>query len=90
MLYSFINKTVMLLSKTFDIIILYIIIKGGNSKMMNENIIKEFSSRSEAAKWLQENNYTKSKDIDNIIATIGRVANGQRTTAYGIKWENIL
>lgn len=64
--------------------------KGIVAKDKEENIIKEFSSRSEAAKWLQENNYTKSKDIDNIIATIGRVANGQRTTAYGMKWENIL
>ena len=63
--------------------------KGIIAKDKKGNIIKEFLSRSEAAKWVQTNNYTKTKNIDNIIAAIGRVANGQRNTAYGIIWENI-
>lgn len=56
---------------------------------LNNNIIQEFESRKEAALWLQNNKYTKSDDIDNITATIGRAANGKRATAYGMKWKNI-
>lgn len=58
--------------------------------MKKENkIINIFPSRKEASLWLQKNNYTKSMDLDNIIAAIGRVANGQRKSAYGFSWENI-
>ena len=63
--------------------------KGIIAKSLDDNIISEFNSRKEAAKWLQDNQYTKSDNIDNIIATIGRAANGQRKTAYGLKWKNI-
>lgn len=58
--------------------------------MKKENkIINIFPSRKEASLWLQKNNYTKSTNLDNIIAAIGRVANGQRKSAYGFSWENI-
>jgi hypothetical protein len=43
---------------------------------MSGEVIQEFSSRKDAVKWLQDNNFTKSDNRDNIIATIGRVANG--------------
>ena len=57
---------------------------------MSGEVIQEFSSRKDAVKWLQDNNFTKSNNRDNIIATIGRVANGQRKSAYGMQWENLL
>lgn len=56
---------------------------------LKNNIIKEFESRKDAALWLYNNKYTKSTNIDNITAAIGRVANGKRNTAYGLKWKNI-
>lgn len=59
------------------------------AKTMDDVLIKEFDSRKEAAKWLRDNNYTKSDNIDNITATIGRVANGKRKSAYGLKWVNL-
>lgn len=57
-------------------------------KDMEGNILQHFSSRTEAVTWLQQNQYTKSSNIDNIIATIGRAANGKRKSAYGFLWEN--
>jgi hypothetical protein len=53
-------------------------------------VIKNFSSRIEAVKWLQSEGFTKSTNVDNITATIGRAANGKRATAYGMKWENLI
>ena len=63
--------------------------KGIVAKTLSGENIQEFPSRKEAAKWLQDNGFTKSDNRDNIIATIGRVANGQRKSAYGMKWENL-
>ena len=63
--------------------------KGIVAKTMSGETIQEFASRKDAVKWLQDNNFTKSDNRDNIIATIGRVANGQRKSAYGMKWENL-
>ena len=59
------------------------------AKSLTGEIIKDFSSRVEAVKWLQSEGFTKSTNIDNITATIGRAANGKRATAYGMKWENL-
>ena len=56
---------------------------------LKDNVIQEFESRKAAVLWLQNNNYTKATDIDNISAAIGRAANGKRATAYGMKWKNI-
>ena len=63
--------------------------KGIVAKTVSGEVIQEFSSRKDAVKWLQDNNFTKSDNRDNIIATIGRVANGQRKSAYGMRWENL-
>ena len=59
------------------------------AKNLNGETIKDFSSRAEAVKWLQSEGFTKSTNVDNISATIGRAANGKRATAYGMKWENL-
>lgn len=63
--------------------------KGLIAKTLNGEFIQSFNSRMEAVKWVQDNGYTQSTNIDNINATIGRAANGKRATAYGIKWENL-
>ena len=50
----------------------------------NDLLIKSFQSRMEAVSRLPENGYTKSTNRNNINAAIGRAANGQRKTAYGL------
>ena len=50
---------------------------------------KFFASRAEAAEWLMAEGKTKASDLDNVVAAIGRAANGKRKTAYGLEWENI-
>lgn len=65
--------------------------KSQKSLLMKDktgNIIQDFNSRKEAVDWLRTNGYTSSDNIDNIIATIGRAANGKRKSAYGFLWEN--
>ena len=64
--------------------------KGIIAKDSNGNVLKIFNSRIEAVKWLQDNNYVSdSVNRDNVIAAIGRAANGKRKTAYKLIWENI-
>lgn len=63
--------------------------KSIRAKKVNGEVVKDFDSRADAVKWLQDNGITLSRDRDNIIAAIGRVANGQRKSAYGLIWENI-
>lgn len=63
--------------------------KGLIAKTLTGDVIKTFSSRMEAVKWLQVEGFTKSTNNDNINAAIGRAANGKRATAYGMKWENL-
>lgn len=64
--------------------------KGIIAKDSNGNVLKTFNSRIEAVKWLQDNNYVSdSINRDNVIAAIGRAANGKRKTAYKLIWENI-
>lgn len=60
------------------------------AKKITGEFVEKFKSRKEAAIWLQDNNYTKCDNIDNITAAIGRAANGKRSSAYGLKWENII
>ena len=63
--------------------------KGIIAKDLNGNVVKIFDSRIDAVKWLQDNNYVaKSVVKDNVIAAIGRVANGKRKSAYNLIWEN--
>lgn len=55
----------------------------------NDRLVQEFNSRMEAVSWLQANGYTKSTNRDNINAAVGRAANGQRKSAYGLQWKNL-
>ena len=63
--------------------------KGIIMKDEDNNIIEIFSSRKEAAKWLNENGYTTSTDWESIGSVVGRVANGKRKNAYGFYWANL-
>lgn len=54
----------------------------------NNNIINSFTSYTDAAKWLYNNQYTTCTDWDNIAANIGRVVSGKRKTAYGLIWKS--
>ena len=49
---------------------------------------KTFSSRAEAANWIIDTKRSTT-NINNIVAAIGRAANGQRKTAYKLQWENV-
>lgn len=53
--------------------------------------VQEFSSITEAAKWLIENGYAKTdiKDYKNIRGKISYVISGKRKTAYGFIWKSI-
>lgn len=53
----------------------------------NGTVVKEFSSRAEAATWLIEQGIAKTNDKDNVTAAIGRVVNGQRKSAYKKLWR---
>jgi hypothetical protein len=39
-----------------------------------------------AARWIINQNLTQAK-VDSVRTNIGRVANGQRKTAYNYKWK---
>ena len=54
--------------------------------LTTNEILYTFQSETEAAKWLIQTGIAKGK-IDNVIAAIGRVANGKRASAYKLKWE---
>ena len=57
-------------------------VKGINIKTNEE---KSFISQGDAAKWILENNLSKS-NIDDISGKIGQVCKNARKTAYGYKW----
>ena len=53
-------------------------------------LLKKFDSRAEAVIWLKELGLAApTARQDNVIAAIGRAANGQRKFAYGMIWENL-
>lgn len=54
--------------------------------LMNEET-KEFSSMSEAGKWLISQGISNTNNIRHIVNNIGLVIKGQRKTAYGYRWE---
>lgn len=56
---------------------------------MQENFIQEFHSYWAAARWIIENNYTKSTNVGQIHNNISGAARkiGYRKSAYGFKWE---
>lgn len=51
-------------------------------------LIKQFNSQSDAARWLIEEGIAKTDSIKNVGNAIGRVANGERKTAYKMLWRN--
>ena len=51
--------------------------------------LRTFPSLSEAARYLQSENLTKSQNTYGISAHIGDVCNGKRKTAYGFIWEYV-
>lgn len=55
----------------------------------NHNLIMEFNSEAEAARWLIEKNIAKTNDAKHVGSVLGRAANGQRKTAYKMYWEFI-
>ena len=54
---------------------------------LKNNILQTFKSSHEAAKWLQEHNYTKDKSYRSVGAKILKAARGERLTAYKFKWQ---
>ena len=63
---------------------------GVRAKDKQGNLLKEFSSRAEAVVWLKELGLAAPEaKRDNVIAAIGRAANGVRKYAYNMIWENI-
>lgn len=53
----------------------------------NHKLIKEFNSESDAARWLIQKGIAKTNSIKNVGNALGRVARGQRKTAYKMYWE---
>lgn len=58
------------------------------AKTLEGDYIKSFDSQMDAARWLQKNNYTQCLTLKTIANVVGRVANGKRKNAYGLKWQN--
>ena len=54
---------------------------------LDGQLIQSFESSKQASEWLYQIGKTKSQNWDNITATIGRVANGKRKSAYGLIWK---
>ena len=52
-------------------------------------VISTFSTQSDAARWLIEQNKTTIKDTQKISYIIGRVVRNLRKTAYGYIWKSI-
>ena len=53
----------------------------------NNNVLQIFESQSEAAKFLQENNYSNIADYTKLSYKIGEVCRGKRQTCCGYKWR---
>ena len=52
-------------------------------------LIRQFDSQSDAARWLIEQGIAQTDSIKNVGCAIGRVANGERKTAYKMLWKHI-
>ena len=68
------------------------ILREKNSKAVkmfdkNKEYIQSFSSLTEAAQFLKDNNYTNSTDLKGVAVHIRQCANKQRKTAYSFIWE---
>lgn len=53
----------------------------------DNEMINQFISYKEAARYLIDNNLCESKNIRGVSANIGRCVNQQRSIAYGFKWK---
>ena len=56
---------------------------------LDGTFIQQFDSQSDAARWLIEQGIAKTDSVKNVGYAIGRVANGDRKTAYKMLWKNI-
>lgn len=61
--------------------------KGIRAYDKNHNLIAEFTSESEAARWLIDEGIALTDSVKNVVTAIGRVAKGQRKSAYKMYWE---
>lgn len=62
---------------------------GEKTLMCDKNtgeVLKEFISQTEAARWLVENGYSQSK-LSSLGTNIGRVQKGERKTCCGFIWK---
>ena len=56
---------------------------------LDGTFIQQFDSQSEAARWLIEKGIASTNSVKNVGYAIGRVANGDRKTAYKMLWKNV-
>lgn len=66
--------------------------QGKPVQMVDPNtneIIQEFETMADAARYCIKNNLTTDKKIHGVEAHIGQVANGKRKTAYKYFWKYI-
>lgn len=56
---------------------------------LSGKLIQQFESQSEAARWLIQQGIAKTDSVKSVGYTIGRVANGDRKTAYKMLWKNV-
>lgn len=61
--------------------------KGISAYDLNNVLIKQFDSLSDAARWLIEEKIAQTDEIKNVVTAIGRVAQGKRKTAYKMYWK---
>lgn len=54
---------------------------------LHNNVLQDFASSHEAARWLQKNNFTQTKSFKAIGGRIVQAAKGIRKTAYGFQWK---
>ena len=52
-------------------------------------LVRRFPSQSDAARWLIKEGIAKTDSVKNVGNAVGRVANGERKTAYKMLWKNI-
>ena len=55
----------------------------------NDNYLRTFTSITQAAAWLFENNYTTNTSEGSIRVKLANVAKGKAKTAYKFKWKFI-
>lgn len=63
--------------------------KGVNAYNKQHEFINSFPSESDAARWLIQEGIAKTDSVKNVANALGRVALGQRKSAYNMLWEFI-